>query len=94
MSDREFQSWSSRWPNRSKHPSDEPGRRVAKKPLHPHIIAMQDTERSSESTLERKERLEAAITEALQREAIRHEAALKNMQRLRALRRDQKAKRK
>jgi hypothetical protein len=46
---------------------------------------MKDTE-------ERKQRLEAAINEALQHEAERHEAAVKNMHRLRALRleRDQK----
>jgi hypothetical protein len=55
---------------------------------------MEDTERSS--VAERKERLDTAISEALQREAARHDAAVKNMQRLRALRleRDQKAKRK
>jgi hypothetical protein len=54
----------------------------------------QDTEQFS--VAERKERLDAAISEALQREAARHDAAVKNMQRLRALRleRDQKAKRK
>ena len=46
-------------------------------------------------TVDRKERLERAITEALQREAARHDAAVKNMHRLRALRleRDQKADR-
>jgi hypothetical protein len=68
--------------------------RVANETLHPHIVAMQDTERSSESVLERKERLEMSISEALQREAARHEAVVKNMHRLRALRleRDQKAK--
>ena len=57
---------------------------------------MQDTERFSETVSERKQRVEAAISEALQREAMRHEAALKNMHRLRALRleRDQQAKRK
>jgi hypothetical protein len=55
---------------------------------------MQDMERFSESVSERKQRLEIAISEALQREAARHDAAVKNMQRLRALRleRDQKAK--
>jgi hypothetical protein len=47
---------------------------------------MQDAERSSESVLERKRRLEISISEALQREAARHEAAVKNMHRLRALR--------
>jgi hypothetical protein len=53
---------------------------------------MQDAERSSESVLERKRRLEISISEALQREAASHEAAVKNMHRLRALRlkRDQK----
>ena len=72
------------------------GTRVANEALHPHITAMQDTERFSETVSERKQRLEAAIGEALQREASRHEAAVKNMHRLRALRleRDQKAKRK
>jgi hypothetical protein len=56
---------------------------------------MKDTERSPDSALERKQRLEAAISEALQREAARHDAAVKNMHRLRALRleRDQKAER-
>ena len=50
-------------------------------------------ERFSETVSERKERLEAAISEALQREADRHDAAVKNLHRLRALRleRDQKA---
>jgi hypothetical protein len=60
---------------------------------------MQDNDRSSEGLLQRKERLaararqvEAAIKDALQREAARHNAAVKNMHRLRALRleRDQK----
>ena len=37
-------------------------------------------------TEERKQQLEAAISEALQREAERHNAAVKNMHRLRALR--------
>jgi hypothetical protein len=51
-------------------------------------------ERFSETVSERNERIERAITEALQREAARHEAAVKNMHRLRALRlkRDQKAR--
>jgi hypothetical protein len=40
--------------------------------------------------LSRKELLEAAISEALQCEAARHDAAVKNMHRLRALERDQK----
>jgi hypothetical protein len=69
---------------------------VANEALHPHILAMQDEERFSETVSERKQRLEAAINEALQREAVRHDAAVKNMHRLRLLRleRDQKAKRK
>jgi len=60
---------------------------------------MQDTEQFLEDpvdhAVDRKERLEQAITEALQREAARHEAAVKNMHRLRALRleRDQKTDR-
>ena len=65
--------------------SHTPGR-VANEALHPHINGMQDTERFSETVSERKQRVEAAISEALQREATRHEAALKNMHRLRALR--------
>jgi len=69
---------------------------LANEALHSHIVAMQDTKRSSESVLERKERLEISISEALEREAVRHAAAVKNMHRLRALRleRDQKAERK
>jgi hypothetical protein len=48
----------------------------------------------SETFSERQQRIEAAITEALQREAERHAAAVKNMHRLRALRleRDRKVK--
>ena len=67
---------------------------MANEALHPHIITMRDMERFSESVSERKQRLEIAISEALQREAARHDAAVNNMQRLRALRleRDQKAK--
>jgi hypothetical protein len=55
---------------------------------------MKDTERSPDSIFERKQRLEAAMAAGLQQEAARHEAAVKNMHRLRALRleRDQKAK--
>ena len=51
---------------------------------------MRDAERS-----ERQQKLEAAITEALKREANSHDAAVKNMHRLRALRseRDQKTDR-
>jgi hypothetical protein len=65
---------------------------VANKALYPHIIAMH--EGLSETVSERNQRIEAAITEALQREADRHNAAIKNMHRLRALRleRDQNAK--
>jgi hypothetical protein len=45
---------------------------------------------------DRRRQLELSISEALQREAARHEAAIRNMHRLRALRveRDQKAERK
>jgi hypothetical protein len=52
---------------------------------------MKDAERA-----EREQRLQVAIGEALEREAARHEAAVKNMDRQRALRleRDQKANRK
>jgi hypothetical protein len=60
---------------------------------------LQDSDRSSESLLGAKEqreaharRVEAAINEALRREAARHDAVVNNMHRLRALRleRDQK----
>ncbi len=53
-----------------------------------------DTERFSETVSERKQRIETAISVALAREAGRHEATVKNMHRLRALRleRDQKAR--
>ena len=56
------------------------------------VVGMQDTERFSETISERNQRREAEIGEAMQREAERHAAALKNMHRLRALRleRDQK----
>jgi len=66
---------------------------MANSALHPHIIAMMH-EGLSETVSERNQRREAEITEALQREAERHQAAVKNMHRLRALRlkRDQKAK--
>ena len=40
-----------------------------------YIVSMQ--ERFSENVSERNERIERAITEALQREAARHEAAVK-----------------
>src|SRR5689334_13824411 len=52
--------------------------------LHHHIIAMHEW--LSETVLERQQRLESAISDALQREAALHEAAVKNMHRLRALR--------
>jgi hypothetical protein len=69
---------------------------VADEALHPHIVDVQDAERFLEGPVDRKERLERAIAEALLRESARHDAAIKNMHRLRALRleRDQKAKRK
>jgi hypothetical protein len=40
----------------------------------------------AESVFQRNERREAEINDALAQEAARHEAVLKNMQRLRALR--------
>jgi len=51
-------------------------------------------ERKNDS--DRKRQLELSISEALQREAARREAAVRNIHRLRALRveRDQKAERK
>jgi hypothetical protein len=54
---------------------------------------MSATQGRSEATLDRNQRREAEINEALKQEAARHAAALKNMQRLRALRlaRDEKA---
>jgi hypothetical protein len=69
---------------------------MANATLNPHIIAAADIERFSESVSERQKRIETSISEALQREATRHDSAIKNMHRLRALRleRDQKAKRK
>ena len=62
--------------------------------MRPDIFGMQNTERPLVTPLERKQRLEAAMAAGLQQEAARHEAAVKNMHRLRALRleRDQKAK--
>jgi hypothetical protein len=47
---------------------------------------MPDTERLSETLLERNQRREAEINAALKQEADRHAAAIKNMRRLRALR--------
>jgi hypothetical protein len=60
----------------------------------PHIWSMRDTERLSETVLERNQRREAEINAALKQEADRHAAAIKNMHRLRALRlqHDKKAK--
>ena len=49
-------------------------------------MTVQDTERFSETVSERNQRREAEITEALRGEARRHDAAIKNMHRLRALR--------
>ena len=65
---------------------------AANEALHPHIVAMEERKNDAD----RRRQLELAISEALQQEAARHEAAVKNMHRLRALRleRDQKAKRK
>jgi hypothetical protein len=71
--------------------------------LHPHIdgislsvrkVFMSATQGRSEATLDRNQRREAEINEALKQEAARHAAALKNMHRLRALRlaQDEKAK--
>jgi hypothetical protein len=40
----------------------------------------------AESVFDRNQRREAEVNEALKQEAARHEAAVKNMQRLRALR--------
>jgi hypothetical protein len=59
---------------------------VANEPLRAHILAMQDMERFSETVSERNQRREAEIAEALQGEARRRDAAIKNMHRLRALR--------
>ena len=47
---------------------------------------MSATQGRSEATLDRNQRREAEINEALKQEAARHAAALKNMHRLRALR--------
>ena len=65
---------------------------AANEAMHPHIVAMEERKNDAD----RRRQLELAISEALQQEAGRHEAAVKNMHRLRALRleRDQKAKRK
>jgi hypothetical protein len=59
---------------------------VANEPWNAHILAMQGTERFSETVSERDQRREAEIAVALQGEAGRHDAAIKNMHRLRALR--------
>jgi hypothetical protein len=47
---------------------------------------MSATQGRSEATLDRNQRREAEINEALKQEAARHAAAIKNMHRLRALR--------
>ena len=47
---------------------------------------MTDARVVAESLFDRNRRREAEINEALQQEAARHEAAVRNMQRLRALR--------
>ena len=47
---------------------------------------MTDARLVAESLFDRNRRREAEINEALQQEAARHEVAVKNMQRLRALR--------
>jgi hypothetical protein len=47
---------------------------------------MRDTERPSETVLERNQRREAEIDAAMKQEADRHASAIKNMHRLRALR--------
>jgi hypothetical protein len=47
---------------------------------------MSATQGRSEAVLDRNQRREAEINEALKQEAARHAAALKNMHRLRALR--------
>ncbi|HEV2623504.1 MAG TPA: hypothetical protein VGV62_00050 [Xanthobacteraceae bacterium] len=70
--------------------------------LHPHIDgislsarkAFMSATQRSEATLDRNQRREAEINEALKQEAARHAAAIKNMHRLRALRlaQDEKAK--
>ena len=62
--------------------------------LHPYIDgislsvrkAFMSATQRSEATLDRNQRREAEINEALKQEAARHAAALKNMHRLRALR--------
>jgi hypothetical protein len=52
--------------------------------------------KNAKNDADRRRQLELSISEALQREVARHEAAIRNMHRLRALRveRDQKAERK
>ena len=53
---------------------------------------MSATQGRSEAVLDRNQRREAEIKEALKQEAARHAAAVKNMHRLRALRLAQDAK--
>ena len=62
--------------------------------VQPHIDVMSNTERRSETVLDRNQRRQAEINEALKQEAARHAASVKNMHRLRALRlqHDKKAK--
>lgn len=50
------------------------------------------TRAAAESVFDRKRRREAEINDALKQEAARHEAVVKNMHRLRALRLAQDAK--
>jgi hypothetical protein len=53
---------------------------------------MTDARVVAESLFDRNRKREAEINEALQQETARHEAAVKNMQRLRALRLARNAK--
>ncbi len=46
----------------------------------------------AETVFDRNQRREAQISEALKQEAVRHDAAVKNMHRLRALRLEREAK--
>jgi hypothetical protein len=55
-------------------------------PLSVRKAFMSATQGRSEATLDRNQRREAEINEALKQEAARHAAAIKNMHRLRALR--------
>ncbi|MGA8321317.1 MAG: hypothetical protein WBE48_13965 [Xanthobacteraceae bacterium] len=54
---------------------------------------MRDSDRlKAESTFNRAQRRESEISEALKQENARHDAAMKNLQRLRALRIERDAK--